>query len=263
VRGTFVILRRELGSLFFAPLAWILLAVSLLLNGYLFASVLGATRGDVTASLEFAFGGNLLFWGLIVVLAPLVTMRLVTEEASSGTLEYLRTAPVGDAAVVAGKFLAGTTFMAVLWLSGPVYAAAIHAQGVVPDWGQVVAIYLGAVLASALFLALGMMAGATTATPLLGAFLAFSACLSWLLLPWLGQELLGQIGPLLARLPGGAERAQDVLLGMLDRTAVIAHFQRSYFRGVLDSAEVAFFLTWTLFFLFLTTRVLEAKRWRG
>ena len=263
--GTLVVMRRELGALFFAPLAWILLFAALLLNGYVFASMLGnpLSPGDVTASLEFSFGGNLLFWGMLVVLAPLITMKLVTEETANGTLEYLRTAPVSDATVVTGKFLAGLVFMAVLWSSLPLYALAIQSQGVTPDWGQVLAIWVGTVLASGLFVALGMVASAATSTPLLGAFLAFTACLWWLLMPWIGAQLVQQLRPLLVDLFGSFARVEDVLLGILDRMAVFAHFGRSYFRGVLDSAEVAFFVTWTAFFLFLTTRVLEARRWRG
>lgn len=264
MRGTLVILRRELGALFFAPLAWILLFVALLLNGYAFASALGGLQGDVTASLEFAFGGpGIFFWALTIVLAPLLTMRLVTEESAAGTLEYLRTAPVSDAAVVLGKFLAGATFMALLWSSIFVYAGAIHLQGLVPDWGQVLAIYVGAVLFTSLFVALTMTTSTLTDSPLLGAFLSFIVSLFWLLLPFLGAQLLNQLGPLATRLFGSRDLADDVVLGFLDRMAVAQHFQRSYHQGVLDSAELVFFVSWIAFFLFLTTRLLEARRWRG
>ena len=257
--GTLVVMRRELGALFFSPLAWILLFAALLLNGLLFSQNL-ALIGDVTASIEFVFGGNFLFWGLVIVLAPLVSMRLITEESSNGTLEYLRTAPLSDAAVITGKFLAGLTFMAVLWSSAFLYAGAVQLQGLSPDWGQLVAIYVGIILASGLFVALGMTACATTNTPLLGAFLAFMACLWWLLMPWLGSQVLPQFIMLFG---ANAKEAEDVLAGILDRMAVMTHFGRSYFQGVIDSSELVFFTTWTIFFLFLTTRALEARRWRG
>lgn len=263
MRGTFVILRRELGALFFAPLAWILLFAALLLNGYGFASMLGYLKGDVTASLEHAFGGGFFFWALTIVLAPLLTMRLVTEESANGTLEYLRTAPVSDAAVVLGKFLAGAAFMALLWSSVLVYAGTVHLQGLVPDWGQVFAIYIGTVLVSSLFIALSMTTSTLTNSPLLGAFLSFIVSLFWLLMPVLGLQLLGQVGPLAARVFGSRELADDVVVGILDRMAVAEHFQRSYHQGVVDSAELVFFVTWIAFFLFLTTRLLEGRRWRG
>lgn len=263
MRGTLVITRRELGGLFFSPLAWILLTVSLFLNGYLFSASMAATLGDVTASLELVFGGNIFFWALMLVLAPLLTMRLLAEEASSGTLEYLRTAPVSDAAVVLGKFLAGLIFMAVLWSSIFFYAGAVQVSGTVPDWGQVFAIYVGAVLASGIFVAIGMVTSSLTNTPLLAAFLSFMACLWWLLLPRIGSMMLLQMRVLLADLFGSPERARYWVDGTVDRMDVMRHFGRTYFRGVIDTSEVIFFLTWTAFFLFLTTRTLEARRWRG
>ena len=179
MRGTLVIYCRELAVLFFSPLAWILLFVSLFLNGYLFSSILSNpfNPGDVNASFEFVFGGNFLFWGLMLILAPLLTMRLLAEEAANGTLEFLRTAPVSDASVVIGKFLAGTTFMAILWSSAFLYGAVLHLSDVPPDWGRVTAIYLGSVLASGLFIAIGLATSSLSNTPLVAAFLSLMACL--------------------------------------------------------------------------------------
>ncbi len=263
MKGALVIFRREIAGLFAAPLAWILLFVSLLLNGYLFSLVLSQTQGDVTASLEFVFGGNFFFWTLMLVLTPLLAMRLLTEEAADGTLEYLCTAPVSDAAVVSGKFLAGTAFMGALWLSLPLYGAALELWGVSPDWGQVWTIFFGAVLCSALFVSIGLVACSLTNIPLLAAFLAFMACLAWVLMPVLGSMLLVQMRVLLADLFDGFDKAEAFMGGALERMDVRRHFGNSYYQGVLDSAEVIFFVTWIAFFLFLTTRSLEARRWRG
>jgi len=68
---------------------------------------------------------------------------------------------------------------------------------------------------------------------------------------------------LLAQILGDAEAAGGFVTQMVDRMSVFHHFGRSYYRGVVDSAELCFFLTWIAFFLFLTTRTLEARRWRG
>lgn len=268
MRGTLVIYRRELGSLFATPLAWSLLFVTLLLNGYLISNYFSSLASldapvDITAALELVFGGNILFWALILVLAPLLAMRLLAEESASGTLEYLRTGPVSDAAVVLGKFLAGLSFLAILWSSLLIYAGAIHLLGGPPDWGQVIAIYVGSVLASGIFVALSLVPSALTTTPILAAFLAFIGSLVWLLLPWVGDQLLVAMRGLLAQTFGGLDAAERFVRGLLERMSVLDHFWRSYHRGVLDSAEVVFFLTWTAFFLFLTTRTLEARRWRG
>lgn len=262
MKGTLVIYRRELAGLFYSPLAWILLFVSLLLMGALFAQFLSFSM-DVTASLELTYGGSALFWVLTLILAPLLTMRLLAEEAANGTLEYLRTAPVSDAAVVTGKFLAGTSFLALLWASCFLYAGALHVWGTAPDWGQVVATYIGMVLVSALFVAIGLVTSSLTNTPLIAAFLSFMGSMAWLLLPSMADQLLRQMRTLFADLFGGASQAEAWIRAVQDRMSAFHHFGRSYHRGVLDSSEVIFFLTWIVFFLFLTTRTLEARRWRG
>lgn len=261
--GTLTIYRRELASLFFSPLAWILLLLALLANGFFFVLYLNQANGEVTYALELALGGGWPFWSLLVFLPPLLAMRLLAEEARTGTLEFLLTAPVSDAAVVCGKFLGATTFMAVLWLAAPIYAGAIHTLGVAPDWGAVLGGYIGAVLASGLFVSIGLFASSLTSTPLVAAFLAFMADLWWLVLPTAAEYGMEQVRSLLAGFAGGVERAQVWVRTALHQMNVVSHFQSSFLHGVLDTAEVVFFATWTGFFLFLTVRSLEARRWRG
>ena len=171
--GLGAIFRRELSGLFFQPLAWALLFLALLLNGFLFTYYLRLADGDVSSAMLLSLGQSWLFWGLLCVLCPLITMRMVSEETRSGVLEFLRTAPVTDAAVVTGKLLAATVFFAVLWGAVPVYGVVVDSLGVTPDWGQLMTAYAGAVLLSALFCALGLLASTLTSTPALAAFLAF------------------------------------------------------------------------------------------
>lgn len=261
--GTLTIYRRELASLFFSPLAWILLLLALLANGLFFVLYLNQAAGEVTYALELALGGGWPFWSLLVFLPPLLAMRLLSEEARAGTLEFLLTAPVSDAAVVCGKFFAATTFLAVLWLCAPVYALTIHALGVAPDWGAVLGGYLGAVLVSALFVAISLFASSLTSTPLVAAFLAFMANLWWLVLPTAAEYGMSQVRSLLVGFAGDVERATAWVRGALHQMNVVSHFQGSFLHGVFDTAEVVFFVTWTAFFLFLTVRSLEARRWRG
>ena len=263
MKGTLAIAQRELVGLFFSPLAWILLVVALLVNGFFFLVYISSSFGDVTTTLDLLLGGGWPFWCFLVFLPPLLTMRMISEEARSGTLEYLLTAPVSDAGVILGKFLAATAFMALLWFSVPVYAVGIQAAGVTPDWGNVAGGYLGAVLSSGLFVAIGLLASSLTATPLLAAFLAFIADLLWLILPMLAGMVMKQLRALLGQWLGGLEQAERRIGDALESMDVISHFHRSFLHGVFDTAEVVFFVTWTAFFLFLTVRSLEARRWRG
>ena len=245
--GVWTIYRRELVGLFLGPLAWVLLCLALALDGFFFTYYLAATGGDVNYALHLASGGSWLWWALMNLLPPLITMRMISEEARTGTLEFLLTAPVRDGAVVLGKLLAATTVMAVLWSANLVYALTLSQLGAAPDWGPVWSSLLGALLVSALFCAIGLVASAGTGTPLLAAFLAFCANLALLSLPFLrGLLVLPQ---------------EHWFLSLLRHVDVVGQVRSSFLLGVLDTQHVAFFLVWTAFCVVLATRFLEARRW--
>jgi len=245
VRGLGTIWRRELAGLFVAPLAWVLLAVAFALNGWIFVAILKERNGDLITALRFMGGESLTYWAFMCFLPPLLTMRLISEESRNGMLEFLLTAPVSDGAVVLGKFLAAWSFMGLFWSANLVYAAALHALGAPPDWPPVLGGYLGALLVSGLFCAIGLLTSAATSTPALAAFLALVGNTLILLLPQL------------AGLFDAAWLHEEVAA-----VDVISHFQRSFLVGVLDTKSLAFFVAWTGFFLFLASRSVEAKRWR-
>ena len=268
MRGMLTIYRREIGSLFAGPLAWCLLFFGLLTNGFMISSTFQSSRTrfgqvDITGTLEYVFGASPLFWALLLILPPLLSMKLLAEESSNGTLEYLRTAPVGDAAVVVGKFLAGLTFMALMWSTLLIYAGGIDYWGAPPDWGQVYSIYIGIVLLSGAFLAISLVPSALVKTPLLAAFLAFLACLLWLTLKPLGMQLLVASRDIFADRFGGYDQAERFFEVQLHKFDIGTHFYRSFFRGIVDTGELIFYCSWMALFLFLTTRTLEARRWQG
>ncbi|MEM8713515.1 MAG: ABC transporter permease [Planctomycetota bacterium] len=260
--GALVVARRELAGLFMAPFTWIVLLVVLLLNGLLFNTALLASGGNVTATLEQSMSGAG-FWVWMIFLPALLSMRLIAEETRSGTLEYLLTAPVGDLAVVVGKFLAATVFLGILWTSSLAYAGVLDHVGGSPDWPAVVGTWIGTLLVSGLFVSIGMLASTFTATPLLAAFLSMVACVLWLVLPWLVLRGLSYVLPFIADTGPKQQVIVDKVTTVVSSMDAIRHFQRSFYLGVIDTAEVVFFLTWTGLFLFLTARSLEARRWRG
>ncbi len=118
--GLVAIYRREPRGLFVGPLAWILLCIALVLNGYLY-SVYLKLGTDVDAALRMTLGNSIAFWVLVILFPPLLTMRMISEEPCTGRSSSCLTAPVTDAAVVTGKFLAALTFMGLLWASVFVY----------------------------------------------------------------------------------------------------------------------------------------------
>jgi ABC-2 type transport system permease protein len=245
MRGFLTIYVRELRGLAIGLWSWVLLAIALGLNAFFFLAFLKEMGGDVDDSLRFTLGGSVPYWAFMVFFPPLLTMRMISEESRSGMLEFLLTAPVSDGAVVCGKLLAATTFMAVRWGSVLLYALTLGALGTSPDWGPVLGGYLGSVLTSGLFCGVGILASASTNTPLLAAFLAFIANLFILLLPLLGSLT-----------------EASWLHALVTKVDVIAHFQKSFLVGVFDTAQVSFFLCWTALFVFFAVRLVETRRWR-
>ena len=249
MRGFVAIYRRELAGLFLSPLAWILLCLTLFYNAFFF--LLYLTRqvgGEVNSALALVMGGGFPFWFLMLCLPPLLTMRMISEESRTGLLEFLLTAPVGDAAVVVGKALAAATFLSLVWTTGLVYGGIVHVLGAPPDWGQLLVSWVGVTFVSTLLASLGIVASACTGTPLIAAFLAFVLGVGVLFLP-----IVPQFVP-------GVPRA---LLDVTEKLSVVAHHQASFLTGAVDSAHVVFFLAWILALLFLAVRIVEARRWLG
>lgn len=244
MRGLLAIYRRELAGIFYGPLAWTILALAYLLNGYLFVFFLKTSGGDVDIAVRLALGQSWTFWALLVLVPPLLTMRMISEESRSGVLEFLLTSPVSDAAVVLGKFLAATTFLACLWAPVFVEAWLLAGLGVAPDTGTLVGGFLGAVLASGLFSSIGLFTSTLSNTPVLAAFAGVLANLAIV------------IAPLLSGLSD-----QPWVRAAVARVDVLDHHRNSFLLGVLDTSYALFFVAWTAFVLFVTIRTLEARRW--
>lgn len=244
--GALTIYRRELAGLFLSPLAWILFFLVLLFNGLVFLHALESeSAGNVDDALALVLGGGLPFWILCALLAPLITMRMISEESRSGLLEFLLTAPVTDAAVVTGKFCAALSFMALLWASVFAYAWAIGGTDTAVDWGLVACGWLGAVLCSGLFCATGLLASALTNVPVAAALAGCVLNIAIVLLPQL-------------------TRLSDAVwvTSAVKHVNVGDQLQNSFLFGIFDTAYITFFAVWTALFLFLAVRSVEMRRWR-
>ena len=101
------------------------------------AKSLSSNRAPASMTpLDFFFGGTLFFWLAMLFVGPVLTMRLLSEERRTGTLEMLLTAPITESQVVIGKFLGAFLFYVFLWLPTLVYVALLARQ--LPlDWGPV------------------------------------------------------------------------------------------------------------------------------
>ncbi len=234
---------RELRAFFVAPLAYVVLFFFLIVNGFVFsylAAALSDPRAPAGPPMTFFFSWTPVF---LLILGVVLTMRLLTEELRSGSIEVLMTAPVTEGQVIAGKYLAALTFFVFLWLPTLVYAALIDHYSEV-DWGPVMAGYLGIFCIGALFLAVGTFASAMTSSQLVAAMV--TGALLFVLL------LLGVLADIFA-----GETAKQVFSYL----SLSEHLDELS-RGIVDSRRLVFYATSTLFFLFLASRALEDKKWR-
>jgi len=239
--------RRELSAYFFSPMAYVAAAAFLTIVNVvvLWPQVLGLEvealfRPGAASTLRPLF--DVLAYALVIVM-PLLTMQLLSEEFHTGTVETLMTAPVTDAQVVLGKFTGALLMYLALLATTLVYFALVAWFGK-PDWGVAGMGYLGMVLLGALYIAVGLFASSLTKHLLVAVLVA------------IGILGLSTGGTYLVTLMLPAERA-----AIVSKFSLIDYF--GYFtRGVLDSRGVVFFLTATAFFLFLSVKALESRRWR-
>lgn len=240
---------RELRGLFYSPLGWIVLAVIQMVLGYMLLVQLelfsqwkphlpdlpgapGLTLLVVAPLLKTA--------SIVLLLAtPLVTMRLVSEERRTGTLDLLMSAPVSMTEIVLGKFLATLAFFAVVLMVILLMPLALLAGGSL-DFGLLASGFLGLALLLASFTAAGLYLSTLTRQPAVAAFATFGL----LLVLWITHRASAGdegIGELLAYLS---------LMGHLD----------GLLRGVVDTADIFFYLLFSGTFLALAVRRLDALR---
>ena len=232
----FAIAGREMKSYFASPLAFVVAAMFLLVVGYLFSLILFHTK---QANFQPLFSNMAVMFLLVI---PALTMRLIADERKTGTIELLMTSPIHDRDLVLGKYLASLCYL--LFLTALTFAyPLIVAVTTKLDWPVVFSGYLGTFLLGASFMAVGVLASSLTANMIIAAMITFAISLIVWLLPSAGQMFGGQ--------------AADVLTYM----SVINH-QENLGRGVLDTSDIIFYLSFITACLFMAVRSVETYHWR-
>ena len=248
MRSVPTIARRELASYFYSPLAYVILTLFLLVQGFsfwTFVQFLSQPNAPHGAVLQFFFGGTFLYWMFLIFVVATMTMRLVAEERRTGTIETLMTCPVTDADVVLGKYIGALLFYAFLWAPTVAYVFLLRAHspdGQGPEIGPVVSGYLWTLLMGATFTAIGLFASTLTRNQIIAAVLAF-----------VFQALLLLLGILEVFVQDPSWR---------DGFAYVSLFSHmeDFGKGIVDSRRIVFHLSLVVLFLFASVRVLEAKR---
>jgi ABC-2 type transport system permease protein len=233
-----VLAKREMAACFFSPLAYVIGALFLLTCALWFFYEILAPGNE--ASLRPLFEAMAY---VMVFAAPLLTMRLLSEEFRSGTIETLMTAPVTDAQVVLGKFLGVMAFYVLLLIGSLVFLIIMAAFGQ-PEPGAALMGYLGMLLLGAAFVSVGMFTSTITPHQLLAAVV--------------GIAILAFFGILMQLLVKYGSAPWNYLAAQLNTMTYFKEFSR----GIFDTRGLVFFLSAAAYFLFLSVKVLESRRWR-
>jgi ABC-2 type transport system permease protein len=241
MRNVLIIAKRELGSYFTSPVAYVFLVIFLLLTGFFtFTAGQFFERGE--ASLGAFFGWHP--W-LYLVLVPAAGMRLWAEERRAGTLELLMTMPITPWQAIFGKFLASWIFLGIaLALTFPVVVTA-NVLGS-PDNGIVFAGYLGSLFLAGAYLAVTCLTSAMTRNQVVAFILSVVACLFLILAGF------NPVTDLMVRW------ASPAFVDTVAAFSVVTHFD-GFQKGVIDSRDLAYFLSVIGFSLFATGIVLRNR----
>ncbi|MEZ5648339.1 MAG: ABC transporter permease [Alphaproteobacteria bacterium] len=237
-----VVFRRELGSYFGSPLAYIFIVVFLVALGAMtfFASQF-LVRGQATLGSFF-----MLHPWIYLFFLPALAMRLWAEERRTGTIELLLTLPIRTGAAMIGKVLAAWAFTAIaLILTFPLWATVNYLGN--PDNGVILASYIGSLLMAGAYLSMGAFVSAFTKNQVIAFILGVAVCF---LFTVSGAPIL---------LEFFTDWASTSVIATLRSFSVLGHFQ-AITRGVIDARDLIYFLSLITFFLFAGTGIIERRK---
>lgn len=242
--------RRELATYFVSLTGYVIIAAATFLVGESFVVLLrnlGSTASPMPVT--ELFYQTPFFWLIIILSTPVITMRTFALERYSGTYETLMTTPVSDVQVVGSKFTAAWLFYMLMWL--PLLACLYIIQSFAKqsgalEVGTVGGMFIGIALVGALFIAIGCFSSSLTSSQMVAAMVTLTLGFGLFVLAFM---------------------AEQTTVTTQWQSQVLGHFalfrqMNDFARGVVDTRSVILFLSLTFFFLFLTLRAVESRRWK-
>lgn len=246
-----VLTRRELGSFFYSPLAYLTLVgfVVLAWSSY-FVFIDALLRADPEDLVEPII--TLYVWGIFpvfttVVIVPLLTMRLLSEEQRTGTLEVLLTAPVDEPTVVLSKFVAGLVTFLMMWVPFGLFLLAIPLSGGnAPDYRPMISFGIALAVSGSAFVSAGLFFSSLTRSQIASGVLTLVFMMLLTLTYFVAASL---------------EREGGGLPTVLRHMSFL-HLWRQALDGIIIVKYLLFWVSLSVVFLFLTLKVLESRKWR-
>ncbi len=228
------IFKKEFKVYFISPIAYIVIAIFLVVTGWFFFSTFFLYN---QAELRSFFSLLPVTFSFII---PAVTMRLFSEELNTGSYEILLTLPVTVKDIIAGKFLAALAFVAIMMVPTLSYALSVTFLGDL-DWGPVVGGYLGSILLGGMFASIGLFTSGLTKNQIIALITALIICFA-----------LTLIDSLLFFLP-------EFLLDFFQQIGAGYHF-RNIAKGIIDSRDIIYFLSFIFVALYAAYLVMQEKK---
>lgn len=234
--------KRELRAYFTSPLGYAVLAILFCFSGLLFYSY-NLLGGDTSLIGVF----DTLFLICLLIVLPVLSMRLFSDEKRQRTDQALFTAPVSLTGITLGKFLAALTVFA-LGISITLVYGVVIAFRVTPDWSVFVGNYLGLLLLGGLIISIGLFISSFTESQFVSAIATFAVSFMLMMVDELSTvaAIGGWIG--------------EVIRFVVDFLSVYQRYY-NFTMGSIHYADVIFFLSMQALFIFLTVRSLDRKRW--
>ena len=244
MRNAWIVAQRELGAIFVQPIAYIFAIVITVITGVIFVAQitsLAVQPGSGPVGVQNVMGT---FTFLYIFAAPAITMRLLSEEQRSGTMELLMTLPVRDGEVIIGKFLAAFIFYIATTALTVIYPFILISFGN-PDVGPILTAYLGVLLWGAGLLSIAIFASALTNNQLVAFILGFGLILALYL----------------AFIPSLVFSDVTLVVNIFNELSFESHLG-NFLNGLVLAKDVVYYVMITAIFLFASARVLESRRWR-
>ncbi len=232
------IFKRELRAYFTGPIGYIFIAIFLFLaNGSFCLDSLTQYKSDISAVFE-----NMVL--IFIILIPLMTMRLWSEEKRQKTDQLLLTAPVSTTGVVLGKFFAALCVVLIALVLTLVYPILVSWKGTL-DTSKTIGNYIGVILVAASYISISLFISSLTKSQILSA---------------IGSILILVVFYIMHVLVYSGVTTSPIIAAILSFFAMSARFV-NLSRGILALSDILYFISLTVIFIFLTSRVIEKQRW--
>jgi ABC-2 type transport system permease protein len=245
---------------FVAPVAYIVITIFLFISGYFFYVMVVEFTRLCLFSLQQAQVYRIappvmnlnrmvirpLFFntGVIVLFfVPAMSMRLLSEEKKTRTIELLMTAPIRPVALILGKYLASWSLFCIMVGTTCIYHIILSIIGEI-EWGPVISGYAGLFLLGGALLSMGLFFSSITENQIIAAVVSFVVFLFLWVISWAEGAAGGSIGNVLSQL------------------SLTTHYE-AFAKGILDSRDIIFFLSFIVLGIFLTHRSIESSKWSG